>query len=82
MRDVIAHEVETMGLDEKRRLVDEPGAAIAEDLVGGSGELAGCPRCGCASFVGKGAAGAGSGGGSAAAAGAPSPLGPGRCSRA
>ena len=54
MRDIIAHEVETMGLDEKRRLVDEPGAAIAEDLAGGSGEPAECPRCGCATFVGKG----------------------------
>ena len=54
MRDIIAHEVETMGLDEKRRLVDELRAAIAEDLAGGSGEPAECPRCGCATFVGKG----------------------------
>ena len=54
MRDIIAHEVETMGLDEKRRLVDELRAAIAEDLAGGSGEPGECPRCGCASFVRKG----------------------------
>ena len=54
MREIIAREVEAMGLDEMRRLFDELGAAIAEGLSGRRDEPAECPRCGCPSFVRKG----------------------------
>jgi transposase-like protein len=42
-------------LDEKRRLVGELKAAIAEELAAGAGaDPERCPRCGCPTFVRKG----------------------------
>ena len=54
MRDIVSQFAQQLTLEEKRRLVSELRAAIADELAArgrGAEDPARCPRCGRPSFV-------------------------------
>ena len=55
MKAILQQMVDGMSLAEKKEMLAELKAAIAEDLAAGaSGEPEACPRCGCSRFTKKG----------------------------